>query len=66
MCIETYKENHLYYCFSFSYEELEQMQNYSGSVTYEGYKHQLNGEAIHVFAQTKTQLVFFLNFLEDF
>lgn len=27
-----------------SYEELEQMQNYSGSVKYEGYKHQPNAK----------------------
>lgn len=33
-----------FHCFFFSYEELEQIQNYSGSVKYEGYKHQPNGE----------------------
>lgn len=32
-------------CFC-SYEELEQMQNYSGAVKYEPYKHQPAGEVI--------------------
>lgn len=33
----------------FSYEELEQMQNYSGSVKYEGYKHPPSGETVFGF-----------------
>ncbi|XP_067358434.1 nuclear receptor coactivator 5 isoform X3 [Channa argus] len=37
--LDRYQPSH-----SQSYEELEQMQNYSGSVKYEGYKHQPNAK----------------------